>query len=250
MKSENVIVHTVWVGGELSLLEQLTIKLLQYHKHEVHLWTYDGVKNVPEGTIVQNASEIMPRESIFTYQGSPLSCIPNGGIGSLSHWSDQFQLKLLAMKGGIYSQLDVAYLVPLDIQSDYFFINQRGRDLVSFMMKCPKGCSFAIEGYADLKNNINSQTIKYMDWDCSMRAMMRVLQKHFDDSKYKNYFMDQKNYMDFGCTHIGPFFSDWEINNDIYCIHWSNATVHEHKNNPIQGSTYHKLLKLVNLINV
>lgn len=250
MKPENVIVHTVWVGGELSLLEQLTIKLLQYHKHEVHLWTYDGVKNAPEGTILQNASEIMPRESIFTYQGYPLSYIPNGGIGSLSHWSDQFQLKLLAMKGGIYSQLDVSYLQPMDIIPDHLFVYDGVCSLQSFLMKCPKGSSFAIEAYAELKNTINSQTIKYMEWNCSMDAMGRILKTktYFDRPDHKHYILNIKNYMDLGCRIDGPFFSEWEINNDVYAIHWSNATVNELKNKPIPNSVYYKLLKIVGLI--
>ena len=98
--TENSIVHTLWIGGQLSLMEQLTIKLLQSHGHQVQLWSYDKPMGVPDGTILRNATEILPASSIFRYTGKPLRLIPNGGIGSLSHWSDQFQLRLLHQEGG------------------------------------------------------------------------------------------------------------------------------------------------------
>ncbi|NBP71067.1 MAG: hypothetical protein EBU52_20305, partial [Cytophagia bacterium] len=62
---------------------------------EVHLWSFDKINNAPNGTILRNAAEVLPEESIFTFQGAPVPGIPKGGIGSLSHWSDQFQLKVL-----------------------------------------------------------------------------------------------------------------------------------------------------------
>lgn len=140
MKPENVIVHAVWIGDSLSLLEQLTIKLLQKNGHQVHLWCYDRIKNVPKDTVIRDASDILPKNSIFSFQGQPLPYIPNGGIGSLSHWSDQFQMKLLNIEGGIYTQLDVAYLWPLDFTQEYMFVNHMEKSLrISYEMS--KGIS-------------------------------------------------------------------------------------------------------------
>ena len=92
MREDNRIVHGVWIGDKLSMMERLTIEMLQGHGHEFHLWSYDKVDNVPEGTVLEDASQVMPKESIFQYKGKPLACLANGGIGSLSHWSDQFQM--------------------------------------------------------------------------------------------------------------------------------------------------------------
>ncbi|CAN5598692.1 hypothetical protein BH10PLA1_BH10PLA1_05790 [soil metagenome] len=119
---ENRHVHVVWIGPRLSLMERLTVKLLQFHGHLVNLWGYETIENVPEGTILRNADEILPKKSIFRFTGTPLSIIPNGGIGSMSHWSDQFQIKLLHQEGGLYTQLDVAFLQPLNFTSPYAFI--------------------------------------------------------------------------------------------------------------------------------
>jgi len=245
MQDGNKIVHTMWVGDSLSLLERLTIKSLQQHGHEVHLWAYNFVKNIPEGTILRDASEILPKNSIFSYQGIPYNGLPNNGIGSLSHWSDRFQMKLLGMVGGIYSQLDVTYFKPIDFKEDYLFIKYYSNILQTFLMKCPKGSSFAIEAYSELKNNINSRSITYMDWNCSMRTLQSVLSTMEDLKNDKYAFV---NYFDNGGSIGGPLLEDWNFTSDIHLVHWSNATINAHKNNPKPGSFYHKTLMAAGLI--
>lgn len=246
MLDENIIVHVVWIGGSLSLLEQLTIKLLQSHGHEVHLWSYNPISNVPEGTILNNAEEILPRSTIFTYNGKPLHGIPNGGIGSLSHWSDQFQLSLLDKKGGIYIQLDVACIKPLNFNTEYAFVEHKPGAVAAYVMKCPQSNAFAKVGYILLSQFINKNTMSDLDWDSSMRIMGRALDKIIpDNNKYR---LSPKISLDLGCRKNGPFFEDVLISSEVAMIHWSNATVRELKNNPIKNSVYYKLLQRVNLI--
>ena len=243
---ENIIVHTIWIGEELSLLEQLTIKLLQSHGHQVHLWAYDAIKNVPEGTVSRNAEDILPKSSIFKYNGKPLPIIPNGGIGSLSHWSDQFQINLLYKEGGIYLQLDVACLKPLNFELDYAFVSHQQKDVAAFLMKCPSSSNFCKAAGTILKEFVNEKTIVNLDWDSSMRIIGRVLQKAMpDNSKYQ---IPSTHFWDLGCKKTGPFFANVPIPSDLHLIHWSNATVRELKNNPIKDSVYYNLLKQVQLI--
>ncbi len=252
MNKENVIVHTVWVGDSLGLMEQLTIKLLQLHGHEVHLWCYDKIKNVPDKTILRDAADIMPKSSIFSFQGEYLPYIPNGGIGSLSHWSDQFQCKLLAMEGGIYSQLDVAYLGPINYNPEYLFIDifNTRKSIGTFLMKCPKGSPFAIEAYKELSMKINYLTIPYLHWDCSMNLCMDILinKTNITTKKCPECFLNQRHLLDLGCKKDGPFFGPFEFPNDLVVIHWSNATLNVYKNHPIPNSFYESLLKLVGLV--
>ena len=56
MRDENRIVHGVWIGDELSLLERLTIKLFQDQGHEFHLWSYKPLENTPAGTTWRDAA--------------------------------------------------------------------------------------------------------------------------------------------------------------------------------------------------
>ena len=250
MTDENIIVHSLWVGDSLSLLEQLTIKLLQSHGHQVHLWAYDKIENVPSNVVLRNAEEILPKTSIFKYTGAPVNGIPRGGIGSLSHWSDQFQLKLLAEHGGIYTQLDVAYLEPLDFhfKHQYTFLEHAGhqKGVCAFSMKCPKGSEFAIKAYEKLSQNINASTISNLDWDCSMRIIRDVLYNTIPNAD--EYFLNKNKFLDLGCRTNGPFFENTILNPEVFILHWSNATVNELKNKPITNSFYYKLLKKVGLV--
>lgn len=246
MLDDNKIVHTLWVGKELSKLECLTIKLLQKHQHTVYLWGYEDIKNIPENVIFKDAEEILPRNTIFRYSGQPLVFIPNGGIGSLSHWSDQFQLKLLSMYGGIYLQLDVACLKPLNFKYPYAFISHIGNTAISaFLMKCPKSSLFTQQAYQELKNNITVEKMTQLDWDSSMRCIGNVFSKFLPE--FEKYKINSNYFLDLGCRQSGPFFDGHKLHEDVYIIHWSNATVHEKKNNPIKGSIYEFLLNSVGL---
>jgi len=252
LSEDNIIVHSLWIGDRLSLLECLTIKLLQSHGHEVHLWSYQEIQNVPEGVILRNAEDILSKDSIFRYAGVPLNIIPKGGIGSLSHWSDRFQMRLLELEGGIYIQLDVAILKPLNFKNEFAFVPHipypGGRHgVAAFLMKCPKGSKFPSETYKVLASTIDGEKIKSMDWDCSMRVMNQNLSLTMPDCD--PYFMESKNFLDLGGIQSGPFFQDVAISPEVFVIHWSNATHHERKDNPIPNSVYHKLLKRVGLAN-
>jgi hypothetical protein len=248
MRTENKIVHTVWIGDRLSLLEQLTIVLLQRYGHEVHLWSYQPLQNVPAGTVGRSAAEVLPRDSIFKFEGIPLEGIPNGGIGSLSHWSDQFQMKLLHQEGGIYSQLDVAVLQPLDFETPYVFapFKKKRVGISPMVMKCPKGSTFTKTCYEVLSSEINPQTIRKLQWNCSMCRMLDVAKDCGVDRE--DYFLGRTCYWDLGRRTDGPFYDSSAPDPYIKFIHWSNATNCMFKDQPIPGSYYESLLKDVNLI--
>src|SRR5262245_58988015 len=106
------IVHLCWpVGPPLTLMERLTLSLWKRHGFTPHLWSYDHTQTAaaPPGVVKRDAREIMPESSLFRFQ-SERGFAPGKGKGSLSHWSDQFQVALLYRHGGWYSQLDLSCL--------------------------------------------------------------------------------------------------------------------------------------------
>jgi hypothetical protein len=52
-------------------MEQLSISSFLQNGHDYHLYVYDEVKNVPAGTVVRNANEILPAVRIFQYKDRP-----------------------------------------------------------------------------------------------------------------------------------------------------------------------------------
>jgi glycosyl transferase-like sugar-binding protein len=124
-----MIIYGLWIGNHLSDMERLSIESFLYHKHDFHLYTYGPVQNVPPGTRVLDANEILSRDKVerFKYTGNP----------SYSAFSNVFRYKLLLEKGGIWVDLDVICLRKFDIGSDYLFpmVNHQlmlGRDNLDF----------------------------------------------------------------------------------------------------------------------
>ena len=86
------IIQSLWIGDELSNMEQLSAKSFIDHGHTYHLYTYGDVKNIPEGVIVKDGNEILLESEIFRYKN-----------GSVSAFSNLFRFALLYKKGGCWA---------------------------------------------------------------------------------------------------------------------------------------------------
>ena len=125
------IVQSLWIGDQLSAMEQLCIRSFQYWGHEFQLYTYSRLKNVPEGTVVRDATEILPRERVC-------QCTGVGGVGgSYAPFADLFRYKLLRDKGGWWVDTDFICLKPFEFDAPYVFV---GDDIgvTSALMKVPE----------------------------------------------------------------------------------------------------------------
>jgi mannosyltransferase OCH1-like enzyme len=129
----NKIVQGLWIGSELSVMEQLSINSFLLNGHEYHLYVYDDLKHIPAGTVVMDASEILRSSSIFQYKRSP----------SYAGFANFFRYKLLLERGGWWVDSDTICLKPFDIPADHVFateIDYRGREVVaSCVIKVPPG---------------------------------------------------------------------------------------------------------------
>lgn len=96
----------LWIRGELSRLELLSVRSFLAHGHPVELYTYDAPANLPPGVLVRDAAEIVP-ESL-----APLNPVAPFAKGSMGAFSDYFRYHLLGARGGWWSDLDVVCLRP------------------------------------------------------------------------------------------------------------------------------------------
>ncbi len=101
-------IQGLWVGDRLSTMEQLCIRSYLANGHEFHLYTYGYCKGVPEGTINEDASTIVPREDIKRFRNLP-------------NFSDWWRWNLLYKKGGWWVDLDTVCIRPLDFADEYVF---------------------------------------------------------------------------------------------------------------------------------
>jgi len=73
----NKIVQSLWIGKSLSKMEIMCINSFLKNGYEFHLYTYDYIDNVPEGTIIKDGNEILDSSEIFTYKNKSYSAVSN-----------------------------------------------------------------------------------------------------------------------------------------------------------------------------
>lgn len=113
----NSPVQMLWVGGPLSSLERLVLTSWLANGHEVHLYSYGKPANAPNGLRICDAREILPAEADTHNSASGRAPV---------RFSDRFSYALLHALGGIWADIDVVCLKPLDFAAgmDYFFASE------------------------------------------------------------------------------------------------------------------------------
>lgn len=101
-------IFTLWVSEEeyLPELPILSLKSMVLTNHDVILYTYNYIKNVPEGVIVKDANEIYDKSMIFRYK--------RGWSRSYSGFANLFRLKRLYEQGGTWVDLDIILIKNLN----------------------------------------------------------------------------------------------------------------------------------------
>ncbi|WP_263081123.1 glycosyltransferase [Endozoicomonas sp. Mp262] len=123
------IIQSLWIGQELSKIEQLCISSFIKNGSEFHLYTYDQVENIPSNTVIKDANEIINKNEIFKTRG-----------GSYAIFADWFRFELLYKKGGFWVDMDMICLKPFDFEDEPYVFGRETQDSVSnAIMKFPKG---------------------------------------------------------------------------------------------------------------
>jgi hypothetical protein len=137
MTPDNRIIQGLWIGPTLSVMEQLSIRSFLANGHEYHLYVYDTPDGVPEGTVLKDANEIIPRDRIWRYKQEGFF------KGSISGFSEQFRYNLLHRRGGWWVDSDVVCLRPFDHPGEVVIASSyEGRHGVlpcTFVLKFPAG---------------------------------------------------------------------------------------------------------------
>jgi hypothetical protein len=140
--SSNLIVNSFW-QGRLSTLQKLSLNSYLAHGHQLHLYSYYKIPDLPPGVVLKDAGEILPPERIFVYRKGP-------GKGSIAGFSDLFRYVLLFKKGGWWTDLDVVCLKFYNFSRDIVLCSQKHRTrhfkvfpvvdnkyVTTNVMKCP-----------------------------------------------------------------------------------------------------------------
>ena len=235
-------INCLWIGGKLSLMEKLSIILAQRAGYHVILWSDSSFDDLPNGVELRGIPKDLLKPTQF--KGYELSSIPNGGIGSFSHWSDYFAYNILYSNGGHWMQLDLAIVDNIIINNTYAFTGWADNKISPIFMKIPKNSEYAKEVIKALEPLVKNE-MKDLDW-CSSMLLMHKLALNYNVYNDCKIIDDNDGYIDCGSATKSAYNS--LLDRKYSLIHWSNATNNLTKNNPIVNSEYYKLCKMVNLI--
>lgn len=104
--SELEPIQMLWVRGNLSRMELLSVRSFLAQGHPVHLYTYDAPSNTPSGVDLKDAGEVVPAALAPATAKTPFA------KGSMGAFSDYFRYQLLHQRGGWWCDMDVVAIKP------------------------------------------------------------------------------------------------------------------------------------------
>lgn len=213
LTADNIHVNSLWIGSQLSKIELLTLQSFVDNGHIFHLWAYDKIENeLPEGVIVEDANEIIPREKIFRYKYFNKY---GHGKGSVSGFSDIFRYKLLYEKGGWWIDMDVTCLKPLNVTAPYFFRKHHDLELVGNVMKCPPKSQLMLSCYQEASSEVDENNT---DW----HKPIEILNKYVFANHLQRYVFQHVSNVDVWSEIVGFVIGNQPIPDNYYFIHWMN----------------------------
>jgi GR25 family glycosyltransferase involved in LPS biosynthesis len=256
---DNKIVQSLWIGENLSLMEELCIKSFISNGHEFHLYTYDKINNIPNGCIIKDGNEILPKTDIFYYKKS--STLDGKSDMSVSAFSNLFRYKLLYEKGGYWVDMDMICLKYLNFKNDYVFSSEedkyiiksnklylnphRNRQMINAgIIKCPVKSDFANYCYNKCLKKKQDKTLK---WGSIGPRIVKLGVIKFKLKKYvKPYFyfcpINYRDVVDINLSNKIKIDSQW------YCVHlWNECWKRNNmnKNILIKDSLYNNINQLI-----
>ena len=119
--------HTLWIEGPLSHLEQICLASMLRQGHRVVLHTYGKVTNVPRGVVIKSASRVLSYDDSYRHHKTR----------SISLFADYFRCVLLKNGMGIWVDLDCFLLQPLELPSHGYLLGHEIKTINSAVLHMP-----------------------------------------------------------------------------------------------------------------
>ncbi len=107
------VLNSLWVGDSLGFIERLCVRSAIATGHQFRLFSYepDKLSGVPEGVELRDAADVMPREQLISYSDT----------GAVALGANFWRYQMLAKGLGCWCDMDLMFIKPLEVRSDYVF---------------------------------------------------------------------------------------------------------------------------------
>lgn len=225
--------HSLWIGKKLSHTELLTLYSFAEKGHEIQLWAYTEIKNIPDFVRIKDANLIIPESKVFKY-GNKKEL--DWGKGSYAGFSDIFRYKLLYDEGGWWVDMDITCLKQFEIKEPYFFRNHWKLPVVGNVMKVPPKSELMKNCFERASKEVDKNNT---DWHKPIKILNEEIEQ-LDLMKYRKFGLFN---LDMDHT-VQPYLKNhYDFPIDWLGVHWLNSRKLSYK----RGSSYHKLLKKYSL---
>ncbi len=106
-------VNMLWVGNALGRIELLSIASWLAHGHRIRLHSYESLTGIPDGVEVVDGERTVPRAQLMHLR--------HRKSGSYALGANYFRYRLQQNGAGLWSDLDVVCLKPIQIAGDCVF---------------------------------------------------------------------------------------------------------------------------------
>jgi hypothetical protein len=244
-------INFLWIGSELNKIGQLSLKSFIDNGHESVLWAYDkNCKNIPYGTIVEDAGQIIHPDKIFSYKGDG-DCRKN----SYGGFSDIFRYYLLQEVGGWYCDMDVTCLKNFEeISSNEYVIRPHNMTkYVGNILKTPKNNEFLKACIEETEKEINETNYRWI-------KPLEILSDQIEKFQLEKYVVPTEYFGKDDIVFLKELLClGFNKKSELpkYAIHWCNeavstgqwdSSIRRDWNSPIPTTLYYRLLKKHNLL--
>uniref|UniRef100_A0A6C0J4U2 Alpha 1,4-glycosyltransferase domain-containing protein n=1 Tax=viral metagenome TaxID=1070528 RepID=A0A6C0J4U2_9ZZZZ len=236
MVFENAV-FSMWIGtNELSILEQSCINSFLEKGTSFTLYVYDNLNNIPHGTIVKDGNMVVPKKKYEKYNNP-------------SYFSNLFRYTLLYEIGGIWVDMDMICLKPLDIilDQDYIFsceLKNNNQHTNAGIIGCPSKSDLMKDCINEVKKLVNSNK-KIVQGLLGPKVLKKFVTKYELDYLVSPYYV----FCHYGYKEIEKIYYSYNFQSEILddkevlCIHlWNNVIQNTIKDYPKENSLYYYIV--------
>ena len=226
-------VFSLWIGPRLSIMEQTCINSFLEKGTAFILYIYDNLENVPAGTVIKDANTVVPFSEYSNYDNP-------------SYFSNLFRYTLLYELGGIWVDMDLICIQPIDLSSEYIFSSELKNDeqhTNAGIIGCPPKTTLMYDCKMEVEHIVyNKQNIKHG------QLGPKVLKKYVSKHELDHYVLPPYVFCYYSFREVHSIFSDTiDTLEDATCIHlWNNVLSKEgiDKTTPLKNTLYDNLTRL------